>query len=1370
LASQKKDAHENTNNILKDGYKQVIPDLLSNELITAPLDTKLIIDLNIANADGIIVMSAVPIILDTAGRPIIARKLVTELGLTEFIDKQCGFRGFGDALVISKQAVKIYFAIYDELFPIVLSIVEKVSSQSDVLLSLSEMELMKWSKFPGQNAICLGSSQIAHCYSPLVEHLNTYVPLPIITTEGTIEDINEGDELLNFDDEEFIIPLDIESEFSVPVRLTKKLLMKANTQIYVPIYFNKDSFNGHDKYGMIIPSSIISETCVRIAAGRVTVDTDFILVSNWSETDVFLHTGALIGHIIFNEFEIYNLDEEDEDDDIYMPAIDPDTVQNLKEEELVNEDDFRKMVYSKLKSNLTIMEKDQVFNLLCEWRRIFSKNDKSPGIITSAECTVPLIDEEMIPIRRRYYRFAPKVVEKMKFMIEEMEMNGIIRKSSSPWAFPVVLAIKSDGSYRFCIDYSKLTSCVKRDAFALPRIDDYLDRLKDAKYFTVVDCSSGFWQIKVKEEMKERLAFITPFGNYEPNVMPFGFTNAPAIFQRAISETLNPYLFLCVLVYIDDVCIYSDDFEQHLEDIEKVFKQLDKYHWRLKLEKSQFAQNEINYLGFKVGDGTISPLESNIEKLKRMKKPLTVEDMSSLLGFTGFYKRFIIGYDYMIKPLRDLTVKGTKWLWTAEVESSYQLLIESLTKEPILKLPDYTRRFIVKTDCSQFAWGAVLAQNYNGVEHPNCFASGSLSNAGRSWPTWKREGFAVFKACNKWTHLLLGTEFDIYTDHQALLSILDPDKEQPPILVNWKLQLSKFIYKIYHRPGKLLVLEDNLSRSVDLLIVSVDSILKYQQEEPRIRLIIDFLLQKTEIMNEELKVGLRLLNLSIDRFVIENNMLYYIEVGGKKAKRRHLRLVLPEKSVNSVLNHYHTSSVGGHCGLEKFWFNVSEEYWCPDLYNIVAEYFKNCQICAMNRVIKERNSLPLPVIATKPLEIIEVDHMEVGVTSNEYLYILSVVDVFSKRVWWIPAKTQTAQETIQLLLDHVFYPNDFCQYFITDHGGAFENELMERLCIAADIAHEFNLPNRKIKGATGLVENKNKLVWGILRKVVDQFNQIDWSHYVSAAASVYNKLPSRVLDNYSPYEVFSGSKPRGVIDYEKVSLEVPSVSNYVVEHNQRVNQIMKEIKSCLDQNALKDREVRQKQMNNRIVKEWKVGMRVIITKLDKWKDVKLNPKLSTRNMGPFRILEVKSSRNRVKLEISATVSRWTHFDDIMEWNGEVYDDVLQPDVGEIIPNRSLPVYPERLDEYNGSHFCEESEKVKFNIKLIVGKRVYTYWPSTRLWYTGSIIGYNSDLKFNLIFYDTRTTGVPVSSDFYKIYLFKIGRKKPDQWKLLKDGY
>jgi len=208
-----------------------------------------------------------------------------------------------------------------------------------------------------------------------------------------------------------------------------------------------------------------------------------------------------------------------------------------------------------------------------KYQELFAQNPNKPGTQTKTKMHVQL-KEGTKPIKLPPYRQNPTIAQEVKRQVDQLLEDDMIEKATSPWSFPVVVVKKPDGSYRFCVDYSKLTEKTIKDTYPLPRIDDTLDYLSGAKYFTVVDASSGFWQIPVAEEDKEKLAFCTTFGTYQWKVMPFGFTNAPAIFQRAINETLDDILFQRCLVYIDDICIFSKTFDQHLQDVDIVFSRL----------------------------------------------------------------------------------------------------------------------------------------------------------------------------------------------------------------------------------------------------------------------------------------------------------------------------------------------------------------------------------------------------------------------------------------------------------------------------------------------------------------------------------------------------------------------------------------------------------------------------------------------------------------------------------------------------------------------------------------------------------------------------------------------------------------------------
>src|SRR5205085_1516295 len=336
----------------------------------------------------------------------------------------------------------------------------------------------------------------------------------------------------------------------------------------------------------------------------------------------------------------------------------------------------------------------------------------------------------------------------------KMLKKGVIKKSKSPWSSPVVLIKKKDGEIRFCIDYRKLNGYTKIDSHPLPRIDDTIDALQGMQYFTTVDCASGYWQVEMNEKDKEKTAFITHEGLYEWNVMPFGLCNAPATFQRLMQEVLDDLIYTKVLVYIDDIIIYSKTFEQHLQDIEEVFGKLKKAMLKLKLEKCDFIKNEVKFLGYVVGKDGIKADEDKIKKVKEYPRPTTIGELKGFLGLASFYRKFIEGFSKIAKPLLKLTEgiryervtkkegvnvgigkkinrmingKNIEKDWGKEQEEAFQLLKEKLTTAPILVYPNFEKRFRLYTDASGQALGAVLQQEGGDKkEHVIAYASKSI--------------------------------------------------------------------------------------------------------------------------------------------------------------------------------------------------------------------------------------------------------------------------------------------------------------------------------------------------------------------------------------------------------------------------------------------------------------------------------------------------------------------------------------------------------------------------------------------------------------------------------------------------------------------
>jgi len=356
--------------------------------------------------------------------------------------------------------------------------------------------------------------------------------------------------------------------------------------------------------------------------------------------------------------------------------------------------------------------------------------------------------------------------DELKKYIKENLEKGFIRKSTSPAGAPILFVKKKDGSLRLCVDYRKLNEMTIRNSYPLPLISELLDRVKGAKFFTKLDLKSAYNLVRIKEGDEYKTAFRTRYGHFEYLVMPFGLKNAPATFQHFINDVLSDYLDDFVISYIDDILIYSKSLKEHHIHVKKVLKKLLENNLYVKLEKCEFDVSETAFLGYILSKDGLKVDPNKIKAILDWPVPTTVKEVQSFIGLCNYYRIFIKNFAKIARPLHKLTRKNVSFNWGPDQQKPFDKLKELFTSAPFLRNPDCNKPFVIETDASNFAVGAILSQEFDGQLHPIAYISSSLTKSEKNYPIYDKELLAIKVALEEWRHYLEGARhpFTIYTD------------------------------------------------------------------------------------------------------------------------------------------------------------------------------------------------------------------------------------------------------------------------------------------------------------------------------------------------------------------------------------------------------------------------------------------------------------------------------------------------------------------------------------------------------------------------------------------------------------------------------
>ncbi|GJP60469.1 hypothetical protein CLOP_g17685 [Closterium sp. NIES-67] len=618
------------------------------------------------------------------------------------------------------------------------------------------------------------------------------------------------------------------------------------------------------------------------------------------------------------------------------------------------------------------------------------------------------------PTFRAPYRLSPTELTDMKKQIEYLLAKGLIRPSTSPYGAPVLFTPKPDGSLRMCIDYRALNKQTIKNKYPIPQIDDLLDQLRGATVFSKLDLRSGYWQIRMGTTLSTKLLF------------ELGTDRTSIWSCPEMNHILRPLLDECVVVYLDDILIYSRDMKQHVEHLRRVFEILQRERFYVKLSKSEFALEKLQFLGHLVSAQGVHVDPKKFEAVRTWKTLENVKELQQFLGFANYYNRFVPQYAKLATPLTNLLKKNMPYKWETKHQEAVEQLKQALTSAPVLILPDPERDYVIEADASDQAVGAVLMQDQGNGLQPIAYLSKKLHGAELNYPIHDKEALAIIIAFKAWRCYLERRRTTVYTDHCSLKYL----KKQPNLSrrqVRWIDFLeTHFHYDIVYKPGHKNK-ADALSRPAHVAAIQVEG------------------------MNPLLK-GLFTHGYAIDPEISLAEKRHLLQWDSDIAYRKgSTKIWVPNYPPlrQLLLEEYHDVLYAGHFGSNKTLTGIAKHYYWPHMADDVLKFVTSCDTCQRMKSSKQKKAgllQPLPV-PEQPWQVVSLDFITgLPPTSSGHDAILVVIHKFSKMGHFIPTHTTACtEETAQLFVRHIISQHGIPTTLISDRDPKFTSKFWKEL-------------------------------------------------------------------------------------------------------------------------------------------------------------------------------------------------------------------------------------------------------------------------------------------------------------------------------------
>lgn len=821
--------------------------------------------------------------------------------------------------------------------------------------------------------------------------------------------------------------------------------------------------------------------------------------------------------------------------------------------------------------------------------------------------------------------------------LDENLLKGFIRPSKSPAAAPILFVKKKDGTLRLCVDYRALNAITIKNRYPLPLIPEALDRLREAKIFTKLDLRGAYNLVRVKEGDEWKTAFRTRYGHFECLVMPFGLTNAPAAFQHFMNDVLREFLDITVLVYLDDILVFSADQEQHTRHVQEVLEKLIRNKLYVKAEKCEFSKTKIEFLGFVISPDGVSMADDKVSAITAWPQPTKVRDLQSFLGFANFYRRFIPGYSRIAAPLTALLRKEATFDFGPAAQVAFQALKAAFTGADVLRHFDPDLESVLETDASDFAISAVLSQYHDRTLRPVAFMSRKLDKHERNYEIHDKELLAVVSAIKVWRHYLEGARhpFVILTDHQAL-QYFQSSKTLTRRQARWSEIVNHHRYSIRYRPGSLSSKPDALSRRPDLAEGG-----KAWDAEPKTLLrptawlsatmtsdTSDILATIRQLLtfDERAQEIIRALQDSSEDRLTTFDGAYELDEDGDLRHQNALYVPDSDDLKTRILQQAHDAIELGHPGQAKTYEVVQRDYFWPSMRSWINSYVKTCDLCQRTKSTKHHKYgllQPLP-IPQGPWLSLSMDEIQDLPLSNGYDRILVFVDRLTKMAHFIPAQgTDSARDLAGHFLQHVFRLHGLPADIVSDRGSKFTSKWWKEFLRMLDVKP--NLSTAFHPETDGQTERVNQSIEQHLRIYCD-YSQDNWFDLLPFAEHAYNSTV-HTSTGMSPFYANYGYNPR-------LSC---STSNSSVPDAQLRLQILEDASQLAKDNIARaqTRQVLYADRHRTDAPEFKPDDQVWLIRRH-IKTSRPSDKLDHKKLGPFRVVEKIGSR-AYRLQLPASM-------------------------------------------------------------------------------------------------------------------------------------